>query len=418
MTQRHWLVFTHAANRRDYGLAKEALKRMQQNLNSDTTVFSIFFGPTLKSVATLEHVVSNECFLLASKKNESTETALAITVFFTEIIQNILSKARVKVTGVCVWSHGSGGSGIGVRKKWKTPFMSCVDLVRTIIQPFQPRIVCFDACYQGSISCLLELVGVTDVVVASPGFHPFCSILWTKAFGELSKIRLTKRELEKYAHDIACEWHSMTGVYYKCLLVFDMAVIPDVAAALKENWDHLIFDERSQIDQEDANLHDISIAARNVPALQHLADKSISQVTRQCLKCRPSCTRWVNGPSVEARLLRKWQPAYVQTAWYNYIRGKRGYHDRRLIPALALQSLKQQLVDLPALRPGSPTEAWIQQFAVENEPPGSPVSTQSGDSEFVSSPTSTVTSTHSGGSAFDSFYPGEPSSGYGDCVCP
>ncbi|KAL3676094.1 hypothetical protein R1sor_026042 [Riccia sorocarpa] len=400
MTQKHWLVFTHAANSRDYGLAKEALRRMQQNLDRDTTVFSIFFGPTLKSVATLEHHVYNECFPIASEKNETTETALDITIFFTEIIQNILSDARDRVSGVCIWSHGSGGSGIGVWKKWKTPFMSCVDLVRTIIKPFQPRIVCFDACYQGSISCLFELVGVTDIVVASPGFHPFCSILWTKAFGELSKIRLTKREIENYAHNIACEWHSMTGVYYKCLLVFDMAVIPEMAAAVKENWDHLIFDERSQIDKEDANLHDIFIAARNVSIVQRLANKSISQVTRQCLTCRPSCTRWVNGPSVEARLLRKWQHAYVQTAWYNYIRGKRGYHDRRLIHALAKRSRKGQFAD----EGESDSEMWMRQCDTEDEHSSSPVSTHSGDSGFISSRMSSVDS------LLDSSYPGELSS--------
>ncbi|OAE21080.1 hypothetical protein AXG93_3661s1050 [Marchantia polymorpha subsp. ruderalis] len=331
MGKRNWLVFTHAANHRDHVLAGEAIDHMQDNLDADTNVFSIYFGPTLKSVATLTHIRHDERLLIAALPNESVDTALANTCEFTKTLHKLLWELSERIEGVCVWSHGSGGSGIGVWKRWKMPFMSCVDLVRTVIRPFKPRIVCFDACYQGSMSCLYELVGATDVVVASPGFHPYCSLLWTAAFGELSKVGHRKRDFEKYAHEIACQWHAMTAVYYKCLLVFDMAVIPDVAAAIKQHWDELVFDDRSQIDQEDPNLHDVSIAFRNNPSIQNLIEKSISQYTRHCLKCRGTCTRWVNGPSMEARLLRKWQAPYTQTAWYRHIRGKPGFHDARLI---------------------------------------------------------------------------------------
>lgn len=69
----------------------------------------------------------------------------------------------------------------------------------------------------------------------------------------------------------------MIAVYYKCLLVFDMVVIPDVAAVIKQHWDEPVFDNSSQIDQEDDNLHDVSIAFRNMTSIQNLIERRFLQ---------------------------------------------------------------------------------------------------------------------------------------------
>jgi len=320
-SEANWLVYMHIY-RKEEGHERKTVKKMQSNLQPGVAVYLLHFGPNTNSDAILTKYTNNDAREVLRFPNKS----IPDVVKTLEKVSKHLIASKVKVDAVCFACHGAS-YGMGKWKTYRYPFLQINDAVRYLVDPFGPSLVCFDSCFQGNMSCLYELPQNTKVVLASPAFHPFVSLLWTRAFGRLKR-QMGKSELLRYGHSITCEWNDLTKATWKCMLLFDMKYIPIIAKVVKENFDLLLFDRISQIDKEDANLHDLFAAARNLPDLQMMIIKSIAST---CERCLTSCTKRVRGMSTEAHLPRKWLTAYSSTKWYKEIvKDQRGFRAEKL----------------------------------------------------------------------------------------
>ena len=315
-----WLILCHAANHKDYPHIVRALRRMQKSLNVNVDAYVVMFGPHITSNASLSHIDSSAAKVLMTLPNPG---GYGTVVNTSKTLISHLISAKVKIQAFCAYMHGAG-FGSGVWKKHKFPFLTTVDLVKIFLDPFRPKLVALDSCYGGSMSCLYTMPRYVEFVVAASGFHPYTSLLWCKMFGILPDLHKTSKEaVGKYAHDLTCEWHKLAKAPYKCLLVFDTIMVSRLATYVKQHWDDLVFDERSRIDKEDVNLHDLFTAAQSVPIIRLL----IGQLLRWCCKsCLIGVTKKVRGPSVERRLPKKWIEEYKENPWYkDIVQGKHGF---------------------------------------------------------------------------------------------
>lgn len=319
--KRHnWFVYMHTPNHKDMKHGLRTLQKMQTQLHDNVGVVVLHFGPTVRSDATLTYTTrQTQVHLLTLPNSKGIDSVIP------NIKQAVKTTKALKipVTALCFWCHGSAVA-LSPWKKWKEPFLHITDVVQYLIKPLNTQLVCFDACFQGSMSSLYEMSDITEVVVASPAFHPYTSILTTSTFGNLNQLS----DPFKYAHALTCNWNDLTKAPYKCLLVFDMVYIRKIAVFIKYHFDELKFTRATQIDKEDANLHDIYhaslyTASSNMEYLQSLITKSIHAT---CSKCRTACTKKVKGPSMEAHLPRKWISDYQRTRWYREIvQQRRGF---------------------------------------------------------------------------------------------
>lgn len=317
----NWLLYVHT-NLKEESHERKSLKLLLKHLSKGVSVYLIHFGPSTLSNAYLTCYTSNSITRLLTVKNKSIDDVPTNLKFFSDY----LLRQSIEIDALCIVCHGAS-YGLGKWKTWDRPFLQINDAVRYLMKPFKIRLVLFDSCFQGNMSCLYELPKEVEVTIASPAFHPFVSILWTKAFGKLKR-NMTRRDLLSYGHLITCEWNDLTRAKWKCLLVFDMKYIPMIARSVESGYDLLKFDRVSQIDKEDANLHDLFAAARFFPSLQSLIIKSTAST---CKKCLDVCTKRVRGMSMEAHLPRKWITAYSSTKWYKEIvSGKRGFEKEKL----------------------------------------------------------------------------------------
>lgn len=321
----NWLLYAHAPNAtKDLKVTRRSLNRMQLNLEKDVGVFVIFFGPTVKSPAVLSVFTNDSEQELLVLPNSGISNVPSNLKTFTDF----LLTHRVQIDAVCFYCHGAG-YGLGSWHGWSEPFLQLNDAVRILVEPFHVNLVVFDSCFQGAMSCLYELPTEVKYVLASPAFQPYVSVLWTKAFGKLrNKQQYTETHLKDFAHSMNCEWHTFTKAKWKCMLVFDTRYVRKIAELVKENISLLKFSKYSQIDKEDANLHDLYTAAERVPELQKIIALA---ATPTCSKCWQGCTKRVHGVSTEAHLPRKWIKCYTSTKWYKEIvKNKKGFEDRRL----------------------------------------------------------------------------------------
>lgn len=308
-----WLIFLHAPNPREYRLAIRILKKLQERLTDDCEVVVILFGMTIFHPC---YLLSLTCDGINKLKELPNSNGIDSVVPNCERFIETLKSLRKTFQAVCIYSHGASWA-LGPFKKWKRPFLPIVDAVRIFIRPFPIKLVVFDSCYQGGMSCLYELPSYTQVVIAAPAFHPFTSILETKKFSQINpKVFKSREHILTFAHDMTCEWHTLTKVSWKCLMVFDMQYMNQLAHLVGRYFDHLIFDKTSQIDHKDSNLHDLYTAARSIPAIQG----AIQRLTHKtCQTCRQHITKRVHGPSMEKRLPIKWRSAFKRTRWYRDI---------------------------------------------------------------------------------------------------
>lgn len=319
-----WLIFVHAPNSKDFKYATKAVERMQKNFQksgNNVDAYVIFFGPTVNSIARLFYVDFHKVHVIEEVKNNGIDDVVGNIAYFV----NIIKKENIDIDAVCMWCHGAGGAGLGPWKRWIRPFLPYVDAVNLLVKPFNVSLVCFDACYQGSMSSLYELPDNVKVVIASPAHHPFASILWCESFALLQK-RMNKKKTLEFAMKINCEWNVFAKPKWKCLLVFDMAVIPEIAKLVKIYCNNLVFDKKSQCDGQDANLHDLYTASRNIPILQTVIEKAT--VAGACGK---QCNKQINGMSTEAAFCRKWVKPFIRTKWYKEIvKNQKGFDNERL----------------------------------------------------------------------------------------
>lgn len=322
LNEANWLLYIHI-NKREQSHASKAFRRIQSNLSVGTSVYVIHFGPSLLSDAVLYKISRNEMITLLKLKNKTFEDV----PLNLKILSDHILKSGVQIDALCMMCHGAS-YGMGKWKTWRRPFLQIDDAVKYLVRPFKMPLICFDSCFQGNMSCLYELPTDVKVVLASPAFHPYASISWTRAFGRLQR-GSNKIDLLRYGHEICCEWNDLSKARWKGLLVFDMAYIPKIANMVRESFDLLRFDRISQIDNEDANLHDLFAAARHVPKLQFEIIQSTSSTP--CGKCSNACSKRIRGMSMESHLPRKWITAFSSTKWYKEIVGsKRGFENEKL----------------------------------------------------------------------------------------
>jgi hypothetical protein len=322
-----WLIYMHTPNTKDLKHGERALKKMKDNFNEQGGAYVIHFGSTVKSDSTLTFITKHGTTLIKTLKNPNgIDDAIKNLTIFSSLLQG-LNGINETIKAVCFWCHGAG-YGCSPWKKWKRPLLQINDAIRLLIEPFHVPLVCFDACFQGSMSCLYELPKNVVATIAPPAFHPFVSVMWTRAFGRLNEMGISRNSILSYAHKINCEWQKYSKAKWKCMLVFDMQYINDIGKLVANNFALLHFDKISQVDAEDANLHDLFAAARHIPQLQNLIVRSILP---SCNGCLNECNSRVRGMSMEAHLPRKWLEAYTSTQWYSCIvRNKKGFEDRRL----------------------------------------------------------------------------------------
>jgi hypothetical protein len=311
MSIANWLIYIQI-NKNEGKHTKKCMDEIQRNMNHGITAYVMHFGPTMQSDAFLCKYTKHTSTVLLRYKNKRIDDVSINAALFSKY----LSTNNIQIDGVCIWSHGAG-YGLGKWRKWKHAVLPIKQAVKYLISPFDAKLVIFDACFQGSMSCLYEMPPHVEIVIAPPAFHPFTSLMWTKGFGRLKR-NMSKRELQCYAHEIVCEWNKLTKYPWKCVLVFDMGHVRVVASMVKKVYPMLKFDRISQIDNDDANLHDLFAAARHFPEVQIMILKSIS-TSANCSKCMLQCCKRVRGMSIEARLPRKWLDAYMSSRWYNEI---------------------------------------------------------------------------------------------------
>jgi hypothetical protein len=311
----YWLIYVYAQNNIDYKHATCAIHKAAQNLNNSTGLIVILFGPTLRSTVITLEITRNYTKVIASLPggNQIENTRKMIS---------IIKEKSFNIQSLCLWGHGSGWI-IGPWKTAKVSFMTIPDFVKLVVVPLNIKFICYDACYMGSISSLYEHPSHVKVIVASPAFHPYTSLLQIKSFGKLPNLE-TKQDILTYARKLSCEWHIIAKEKFKCLLVFDTLKVKDIAHEIQKHSSKLLFDRKnSQIDKEESNLHDLSIVARNVPSILSLNKQIISST---CPKCIDSCAKRVHGISIERHLPRKWQDDFKSTKWYKEIFSRINYH--------------------------------------------------------------------------------------------
>jgi hypothetical protein len=321
----NWLIYIHASNaKKDLKSAQKCLKEMQRNLALDVSAFVIMFGPTVKSPASLSVYRKDAVKEILVLENTGIPSVTGNIATFV----NFLLSHKINIDAVCLYTHGAA-HGFGSWHGWSEPFLQLNDAVRLLIDPFNVPLVLFDSCFQGAMSCLYELSPSVQYVLASPAFQPFASVLCTKKFGQLGHASFySRKDLARFAHDMNCEWHTLTKAKWKCMLVLDMTFIPEIAHLVHLHMNDLVFDKFSQIDKEDANLHDLYTAARNVPEISRLVTLCAKET---CDTCWSGCTKRVHGVSMEAHLPRKWIKCYISTKWYKrVVANKKGFENDRL----------------------------------------------------------------------------------------
>jgi len=298
--------------------AEDALARMRKNMKNDVSAYVIVFGPTAKSECTFQLHTRRGRSILDVRNNVDGRNVLSNVKRFVKML--LIDK--IPIHAVALYCHG-GTTGLGPWKKSVRPFLTVPDAVKTLIEPFSTAtLVCFDACDQGNMSTLYEMPKHVRVVVASPEFHPYASILWTKAFGKLVA-GMHRAALLTYAHSMVCEWHTFSRESWRGLLVFDMECVWKLAKEVDIHHEELIFDKRSQIEKEDANIHDFYIAARN---LRHVQQLILWCVRASCDKCVSKRNKRIFGPSMDGHLPRKWISCYKSSKWYREIvKGRKGF---------------------------------------------------------------------------------------------
>lgn len=326
----NWLVFIHSSNSKDHKYADRYLKSIRQNLNQakkSVNVYVIQFGPTKRSPAVLLLISNHESRVIKTITPPEMGSVVDITADFIRTLKG------VPIDAICGSFHGSGFC-MGPWKGTKQCFMTITDFVKHVVKPLKVKLVCFDSCYMGNMTCLYEMPNFVQYVVASPGFHPYVSILSTQTFVELSTFK-NRQQIVMYVKKLTCEWtiRARKRAAYSCLLVFDMIFIPTIANLVKTCWPDLNFGKHSQIDKEDSNLSDLysaSLASHNVKRQNgqtqraNSATTSVEQLQQAIKNCvvdcgtiRPCST--VHGPSVERRMPRKWQSEYKATQWYSKV---------------------------------------------------------------------------------------------------
>ena len=313
----NWLIFISSTNHSDYNYELDSLKEMQKNLSNNVTSYVIIFGPRVGTSAQLIKIDKFSWNVIVECDYPSFNESVKITNFLVKILKKHASNS---IKSIIFSFHGSSYIVGCPYKKTKIPFMTITDIVKHVITPFKSiKLVLFDSCYQGSMSCLYELPDTIKYTIASPGYHPYHHMTQTKIFGKLDVVNFSSKEsIQLFANKIVCEWNKIASkINYKCLFVIDNSYLKQIGKLVNERFDDLVFDKKSVIIKEDKNLNDLYTSARNIPELQEILTKCVNL---KCNKCKNSVSNIIHGISMERRLPRKWQSEYKQTKWALFLK--------------------------------------------------------------------------------------------------
>ena len=317
--KRSWFVFMSTTNWHDYNIANNVLRTMHTKMDADMSVYVLWFGLKSKSsTVPLLLLRAGSVQVLQVYNYLSFDDIISITRHSVSIV--VKEQGGVPVDAILGYYHAAGFVCGGQWKRTKHHFMRVTDFCSIIVEPLGSPLVVFDACYMGNMTCLYEMPSCVQYVVASPGFHPYASLLSIRAFFNLpvlhkvSKLRLNTI-LRDYSASLCQDWMNLAWkrAKYSCLLAFDMRAIAPLANELGRSWHLLEFGEHSRIDKEDSNLSDLYNAAIHAPHIRKLIDATYLHLpyTRKCIK--------VNGPSVERRMPKKWQEEYRATKIWKHV---------------------------------------------------------------------------------------------------
>lgn len=307
-----WLIILQACTRSDMQSVVESLKMLQQH-TSFRPVMLLQFGPSMKNCPRLilmkKHRLQTLYSTCSTHDCESKHQRIAS---IRKCVALLLSK-RIRFDKILFWGHGSGW----VVGAWKRPreFLSLKELNQELFVPFQPKLLVFDACYMGSLACLMELSPSVKYLVASPGLQPYASFLELQSF-----FHHKKNTLKQFAVGLANEWMKWatlkTGSQGRCMLVYDVQKIQTVVAPLvKQHWATMHFDKRAQVHREDARIFDVWSASRHLPDLQRAIRKTIVNVPEH----EPIPCWRVRGLTVDSKVWRKWVHLYDKSRWARYL---------------------------------------------------------------------------------------------------
>ncbi len=302
-----WLVLAYAPNSSDFRFVNGIKAHLRQNVKESIQVYFITFGPTIRSVCTVCKITSQNVVEVMQIPNSDWHSVIRTI----KIAINYLRLSNVSIDAVCVCGHGSSF----VLSQWKNskyPFMTLKDMVKLLMDPFKPKLVAFDCCYAGSMSCLYEMPSYVKYVVASPGLIPFISLLKTKTFVSLRSFR-SDSDIKSYAADMACEWQEHMRAPFGCMLAFDISKIEMIAKLFKIHYSDLQLDKESIHDMEDHNQLDLFIAARDVPQLQKAVKAALVS------QCKPYACGKLQGVAIERWMHRKFQKEFKETRWYRRV---------------------------------------------------------------------------------------------------
>lgn len=313
----NWLIFCQAPNSSDFQHMINKFLKMKKTLSSKINVFIILFGPNLNS----------ECNLYKINHDSPNEIIYSCPGHFPAVkkMKRMIDELNnVKIDAIDFYFHSAGFSA-GVWKGKTEPFMNISDLHNGVVVPLNPKLVIFDACYQGNMSCLFEMNKNVKVVVASSAYHPYFSMIETETFTRKICDFSSKKKILEFAHKLCHDWNALSASSVRSLQVYDMKYIPKIAERiLNLGWDVLNF-EKSRILKEDNNLYDLYSSCQD-NIIRGLIEKSVSVNCKSCKKVVK-----FKGMSIEKRIPVKWRSHFLKSKWAKEIALKAGIASKKIL---------------------------------------------------------------------------------------
>jgi len=306
----NWLLIAHFTNEKE---RKNSEKDFSTTVVAKgVSIYVAMFGPNINSPVQMRKITSEGIFDIGILpfQHGSSNKYLHYLPTLRYLVKG-LTRNNIKIGGVIYYGHSLGinlGSFDSMRM-----FCTTSDFVETVLEKLKPKIMIFDSCYMGLISCMYEISRVRSIkyVMASPSYHPSYSVLNTKSFSKMGTGSLSKATIVKHLRGISCEFQQLLKqTSYRCFLVFDMDKIPPFVKELKKGLlrGDFVFDKSSTVVKEDS-MHDLYRAAQT-PHLKKMI-KDISKHACGLNKCKV-----VRGLSIDIDLPVMHVPIYKRMLWY------------------------------------------------------------------------------------------------------
>ncbi len=212
---------------------------------------------------TTARVYNDDEVVLRRKDNESMKHWLR------RVMQNV---AKDNIQLVIYYGHTPG-------KQCKVK-LNLSDFTEEVLKIVKPICTIFDACYMADIDVFLKIRNFTQYVIASPSFHPYTSVLDTKAVFNINRI---KQDCNVYVKSVVKEFMIIARKEpkYTCLFGFDLGKI--------HNWDILSNDVHCQ--KEKHLPHD----KRRFDFVDCVADVGKQDIVRNAITASSKCHYHTNG---------------------------------------------------------------------------------------------------------------------------